>query len=251
MKRIIAALTVSASLLISPLFADNAKFDTSQVQQIQNIVHQYLIKNPQVLVEASVALQKQQQDKAQQAAINAIKQNKTKIFNDPNSPTAGNTKANIVIVEFFDYQCGHCKSMAPIIENILKKNTNLKVILKEFPIFGANSQYAAKTALAAFQLNQKNYWALHNKMMGANDPLQNTTVMKLAKKCGYDQSKIKALMANKKITAEIAQNWQLAKAMQLVGTPAFIIANPAKGKYQFIGGATSQQNIEKAIKAVQ
>ena len=126
--------------------ATQTEFTPQQVKNIQKIVHDYLINNPQVLVEASQALQKQAQEKQQQYAMQAIEKNKQQLFNDPVSPVAGNPNGNVTLIEFFDYQCGHCKAMNKIIQSIVAKNKNLRVVLKELPIFGSNSQLAAKVA---------------------------------------------------------------------------------------------------------
>ena len=80
----------------------------------------------------------------------------------PTLPTAGNPDGNVVLVEFFDYQCSHCKEMQPVIDKVLSGNKNVKIIYKEFPIFGAASNYAAQMALAAAKQNK--YLEFHNAL---------------------------------------------------------------------------------------
>jgi protein-disulfide isomerase len=123
---------------------NSGSFSGDQVKQIQNVIHDYLVKNPQVLVEVSQALQAKQMKVMQSNTTKAIGNLKNAIFNDSTSPYAGNKDGNVIMVEFFDYQCGHCKDMKNVIEGLIKKNPNLKVIFKEFPIFGANSELASK-----------------------------------------------------------------------------------------------------------
>ncbi len=242
-------LTVFISLFISAtIFASPNNFTPAQTEQIQTIVHNYLIQNPQILIQVSQALQTQQIQKAQQAAITGTKQNTDKIFNDPNSPVIGNPKSNIVVVEFFDYQCPHCRDIAPVMQNILKNNPNIKIIYKEFPIFGANSQYAASAALAANQ--QGKYDAVHNALLNAPIPLTKQAVLEAVKNAGVNLTKLKKNMASNIVQNELNQNLQLAEALKLIGTPAIIVANTQTKNYQFMPGAGSEQDLQNLINKV-
>lgn len=223
-------------------------FSPSQVKDIQKIVHEYLIKNPNVLVEASQALQKQQAALAQKNAIGAIETQKQEIFNNPKTPTAGNPNGSVYLVEFFDYQCGHCKAMGPIVKSLTKNNNNVKVIFKELPIFGGASRYAAKMALASTA--QDKYYAFHNALFNVNGPLSKSKVLKIAKRVGLNVSKLKKDAEKPWVTKQLRANFRLAQQLKLVGTPAFIIGNQQLTTFRFIPGATSQTELTKQIKAV-
>ncbi|MBS0352272.1 MAG: thioredoxin domain-containing protein, partial [Proteobacteria bacterium] len=116
-------LSVSVACFGGASHNDAQSFSPNQQQQIQQIVHDYLVNNPEVLVEASQALQNKEVAKAKEDALKGINGNKSKIFNDPASPTAGNPNGNAIVVEFFDYQCVHCKEMQPTMEKLLSSNS--------------------------------------------------------------------------------------------------------------------------------
>lgn len=225
------------------------KFTQDQVKAIQGIVHDYLVKNPQVLVEASQALQAQQEKQMESAAVNAIKANKKALFDNPNSPSVGKKDAAVTLVEFFDYQCGHCRAMADIIEKITDNDKNLRVVFKELPIFGGNSKLASEAALAAMQ--QDKYYAFHNALFQASGPLSEFVIMKLAKKSGLDVKKLKADMKSAAVQAEIKANFTLAKSLKIMGTPTFVLANKDQTKFKFMPGATTKENLVKQIKALE
>lgn len=254
MKKTLSLMVLSISSALSFAAATTAStangFSPAQVQDIQKIVHQYLIQHPDVLVEASQALQAQMQAKQVQAALSAVKQNASQIFNDPASPVAGNPNGTVTLVEFFDYQCGHCKEMNTIVQAILKKDSNLRLVLKELPIFGGNSQLAAKAALAANQVDSSKYFAFHDALLSAENPMSETKVFKIAREVGYSEDQIKTIkkdMDSPVVQKQLKDNFQLAQALQLAGTPAFIIANKDQSQLRFIPGSTSAADLQKQI----
>ena len=227
---------------------NRSAFTPGQVKEIQKIIYNYLINNPEVLVKASQALEEKQTAEAQKNALAAIGTNRQQLFNDPATPTAGNPKGSVEIVEFFDYQCGHCKAMAPIVKAAVKNNTNIKVIFKELPIFGGNSRLAATAALASTK--QSKYYAFHNALFAATAPLNEQTIFKIAKQVGLNVTKLKQDMKTSWISKQIRDNFQLAQELKLMGTPAFIISNKDHTEIRFIPGATSKNNFNQQIDAV-
>lgn len=222
------------------------RFTPEQVKSIQSIVHEYLVKNPEVLLQASIALRKKMQDKQQQQSQTAIKQNVQPLFNDPNNPTAGNPQGDVILVEFFDYQCPHCKEMITTIDNIVKENKNVKIVFKEWPIFGGNSLDAAKAALAANE--QGKYFVMHNALLAAKNPLTKEKILALARKNDLNIPALKKAMDSKKIADQIKNNFTLARKLGLVGTPAFVLTNKQENTFEFIPGATTQAKLQSLIK---
>lgn len=234
---------------ISPAYASD-EFDAKQETAIQQIIRNYLITNPEVLVEASKALQKKQLDMMQTNAMQGIIDNKSLIFSADNDPLAGNAQGDITIVEFFDYQCPHCIEMMPVINTVIRTNPNVRVIFKEFPIFGNVSDFASRAALAANE--QGKYFAFHDAIMNAKKRLSKDIILQVAKNTGLDIEQLQKDMNSDKITATLKNNRDLAKALELVGTPAFVVGptNPENVSGQnttFISGQATEAILQDAI----
>ncbi|CEG60256.1 27 kDa outer membrane protein [Legionella micdadei] len=230
---------------------NNGTMPDAQKKQIEQVIHDYLINNPEVLLEASQALQQKQQQAMQVQAQAAIQENASQIFNDKLA-VAGNPKGNVTLVEFFDYQCIHCKKMAPVISNLVKQNPNLRVVYKEFPIFGKSSDSASRAALAAAM--QGKYLAMHDALIKQENRLNDQVIMDTAKSLGLDMTKFKTDMSSQTVNDALDSNRQLAEKLHLMGTPAFIIAATSDGKLKdgstpaFIPGAASEESLQELVK---
>lgn len=245
-----SSLLAIACASTSALAADqiSSQLSPEQTKEIQKVIHDYLISNPQVLVEASQALQQQQMSKMQEVAQKGISKNAKDLFDNPNSPVAGNAKGNATLIEFMDYQCGHCKEMSPIIDQIVQADPQLRVVIKEFPIFGETSEFAAKAALAS--VKQGKFWPFHLALMKDENPLSHDEVLKIAKSVGIDTDKLQNDMKDAAIMDQLKDNFKLAQELGLMGTPALVVGNQGGTKTAFVPGTTSKGNLEQLIAQV-
>ena len=220
------ALFFILSTFLSVSYAENssANFSSAQQQAIQKIVHDYLVNNPQVLVEVAQSLQKQEQDKWKKTAEKTVPEIATKLFNDKFAPVAGNPNGDVTMVEFFDYQCPHCKEMSAFVQDLMAKDKNLRVVFKVLPIFGDDSKVDAKAALAAYVQSPAKFLAFHEALMKLNVPLTKEVVLKVAGQVGLNVTQLQADMKNPAWNVEISENNALAKKLNLTGTPAFVMA---------------------------
>lgn len=159
--------------------------------------------------------------KSQKQAQGAIEANRAQLVNSRQSPTVGNPKGSVTLIEFFDYQCVHCRRLAPSIAALVDKDPNLRVVYKEFPIFGKDSEFATRAALAANM--QGKYSAFHNALMGSTKPLTNEQVLALAKQAKLNIRRLKKDMHSPAVDKEIKDNRALAQALNIAVTPSLII----------------------------
>lgn len=253
MKRLL--ILFAAVAFVSSVSA--AQFSKAEKTEIQTIVHDYLVKNPQILVQMSNELQQRQYQDLQKKALKAIKANRVSLFAPDQTQVAGNPKGKVTLIELFDYQCVHCANLHKkgVLKSLIAKNPDLRVVYKEFPIFGAPSIYAAKAAMAATQQGQ--YLQMRNAIFNTGKiegKLKDSDVDAAAKKIGLNMKKYRKAMAAPKVKASIDETYKLAQALSVQGTPSFVIAptpklgNP-KGKVTFIPGLVGPAQMQQAIDA--
>lgn len=248
---LICGSTFSAETETHPAPHYHSTFTPEQIKQLDTIIHDYIVNNPHVLVEASKTLQMQQEKKMQSEARENIARNKTALFNNLDSPSIGNKEASVTLVEFFDYQCGHCRAVAPSIEKLISEDKNLHVIFKELPIFGGISDYAAKAALASAKQSGNKYYSFHTMLLTSSSPLNKENIMEIAKKTGLDIAVLNKDMDSPEIQKQLHDNMELAQALKIMGTPTFVIANKAQTKFEYIPGAASLEQLKTEIKKVE
>ena len=189
--------------------------------RIEKIIREYLINNPEVLGEAIRALQAKRKARRQTAAQASIRNNRKRIYEDPEDPVGGNPNGDVTIVEFFDYRCGFCKRVAPVVDAMLAKDNKIRIVYKEFPVLGPNSVLAAKAALASRA--QGKYLAFHKALMYAKISYDEASIMKIATSVGIDTARLKKDMRAPGIQAQITKIRALARSLSIRGTPAFVI----------------------------
>ncbi|MBK4216221.1 DsbA family protein [Paracoccus caeni] len=144
---------------------------------------------------------------------------------DPTSPVLGNPEGNITLVEFFDYNCPHCRKMVNVVQQIVSSDPELRVVYREWPVFGPGSEFAAQASLAS--LNQGKYWQFHQGLLLMRDRAEEPSVMRIARRVGLDEAKLRADMQAQNVTDHIANSAELADHMGLMGTPTFMCGDEA------------------------
>ena len=207
--------------IVMPMAAFAQTASTPDKQAIEKIVREYILKNPELVIEAIELFQEKQQVAEEEAKANALSARTDQIYSDPATPTSGEANAGVTIVEFFDYQCPYCRSMSRTLLDIVDAKEDVRIVWKEFPILGEDSVFAARAALAAGM--QGRYLDLHRTLMITRSRLSQDWVMTLAEGIGLDVEKLKQDMGSTEITQQIGANLDLARQLGIRGTPAFII----------------------------
>lgn len=252
----LACLLASSAALSAPA-TDNTG-NTAQKKQVEGIVHDYILQNPDIVIQ-SLQNYQQKQIAEQTQKFEKIQKNSpkfaTQLFHQATDPVAGNPNGTVTLVEFFDYQCPHCIDMAAVIEGLIKTNPNLRVVLKEFPIRGAMSELATRAALAAQK--QGKYFPLHLALMSSKtEPLTENTIYDLAKAAGLNVDQLKVDMKDKSVDQQIKANYQLAKDLQIMFTPVVFIsksnvtANTKPEAIAFIPGQVSPAQLAAVVKKI-
>jgi protein-disulfide isomerase len=145
------------------------------------------------------------------------------VLRDPEIPALGNPQGDLTVVEYFDYQCPYCKKLAPEITQLIHEDGKIRLVLKDWPIFGAVSKSAAQLALAAKYQNK--YQEAHDALIGATERLSETNIPDLLTKAGVDVEKAKQdLQAHQKTIDDLLfRNGDQADAFGFEGTPSFIV----------------------------
>ena len=223
-----------------PSAADEA-FDPAQVEQIERIIEDYLIENPEVISRALRRLEEKQRVAQQARVRKALASLRHEIFDDPAAPIAGNLNGNVTVVEFFDYRCGYCKRVLNPMLKAVANDGMVRLVFKEFPTLGAVSYFAARAALASREQNK--YQEFHIALMGTKAELSEAIVFELARQVGLDTARLREDMEAPGIKAEIRQNYMLADALEIEGTPAFVIGD------EVIRGAIDLNTLRQLITA--
>lgn len=222
-KFALAALLTAATLCVHGAAIAADALSADQKKAVEDVVRQYILDHPEVLIESMRRMEQKQKEREKAKVTKAIKSRRKELFEDPDTPFAGPADGDVVIVEFFDYNCGVCKRVLPIIQKMLKTDPKVKLVYKEWPILGPGSITAARAALAS--RNQGKYVEFHNAMMAANGRLTKNSIMALATGVGIDPVKLENDMKDRKIDAILSRNLALADELTLNGTPSFIVGN--------------------------
>jgi protein-disulfide isomerase len=196
-------------------------FNPDQRRAIEWIVKDYLINNPEVMMEIQASLEAKMEKLQNERMASAIKENAAELFKNASAPIAGNPKGDVTVIEFFDYNCGYCKKALGGLAQLMEKDRNVKVVLKEFPILSKGSEEAARVALAA--RNQGKYWEFHRAMLETPGQANEAVALRVAEKVGLDIARLKREMASPEIKKELDQVRSLAQKMGIQGTPHFLV----------------------------
>jgi protein-disulfide isomerase len=202
-------------------------------------IREYLMANPEVLVEAMQELERKQDSQRDAQAQKGVHENQAELYRDPDSPVGGSPNGDVTIVEFNDYQCPYCKRAYQAVKSVVGSDPKVKIVYKDIPILGEASRIAALAALASAR--QGKHGSVHAALMEYTGKLDRDKILELAVGVGVDRAQLEKDMDDPRLKGIIDRNMALASALGVRGTPAFVV-----GK-QFVPGAIDAATLKQLI----
>ena len=206
---------------------------------IQQVIHDYILAHPEVLIESLQAAKSRQENQRAAAIKSLIQASKKELMEDPQAPIFGNPAGDVTVVEFFDYRCPYCRQMDPLLRNLVHDDPGVRIVQKELPILGPQSVFAARVALAANK--QGKHLQFHEALMAKRSNFDEASILEVAETVGLNVARLKTDMASPDVDAEILKGAQIAKELRLTGTPAFIVGS------ELIPGATNFETLKALV----
>jgi protein-disulfide isomerase len=196
-------------------------------ENVKKIVREVIMAEPKLIMES---VQKFQIDQQKQQAANASEALKDKairelVYNDPNAAHHGPKDSKRVVAEFFDYNCGACKMMFKSIDELVKKDKDVRVVFHEYPIFGPVSDANSKLGFAVNRLYEDKYYEFHTKLMTHQGRVDEKIILDYAKELGMDPEKLKAEAAKKEVADLLVAARELGAKLNIQGTPTLAIGD--------------------------
>lgn len=217
------------------------QLSTQSKEEIGEIVREYILENPEIILEAIEILQAREEQQQASNDQSKLADLQPMLLNNSTDPVGGNPEGTITIVEFFDYNCGYCKRSSSVLQQLVANNDNLRVVFKEWPILSESSAVAARIALATNIAYPDRYEELHHALLSASSIRSANDVWFIVGKLGLDKSKIEPLLNSPEVNSHIQQTGSLAQALGITGTPAFIVGD------HVLKGAYPLEDIQRAI----
>lgn len=201
------------------VFLSNSVFS----ENIDDKVKEFILKNPEVIIQSLQNYEKQLESKKNNENKEIIKNNYNEIFNSRNNLYDGNYSSKKVIVEFFDYNCSYCKRAHNDIKALLEKKKGFKVIYKNFPILSDFSIELAKYAIIISEIDHKKFLKFHNELLNSKGLIKKKKLLEILKKIDVDEQFLTQKLNDPIIEKKLELDINLAKKLNLRGTPAFVI----------------------------
>jgi protein-disulfide isomerase len=193
-------------------------------ETLNPLIESYLMSDPKILQRMSVALDTTLQAEERSQATTAIASMQEAIFNDPGQVVLGNPQGDVTLVEFFDYNCGYCRAALPDMATLLAEDPNLRVVLKEFPILSNESIDAARVAVLVGDADV-DYWTFHETLFTSRSQVDKQVALAAAADLGLSPVALELDMGTEAVAKTIQTSYEIARALNITGTPTYIIGN--------------------------
>jgi protein-disulfide isomerase len=206
--------------------------DPAGKAQFDARVKEAVLANPDIIPEAINRLQQREVEKL-------LASNRKAIETPYAGAWAGAKQADVVLVEFFDFNCPYCRQSSADVERLLNEDPNLKVVFRDMPVLGPDSERFARAGLSAAE--QGRYLRFYRDVFKGQGALTQERLIRHVRAAGLDEARVATDLSSKAVAAEIEKNLGLGRALGLTGTPSYVVGN------RILSGAVGYDELKKAI----
>ncbi|WMS42544.1 DsbA family protein [Acuticoccus sp. MNP-M23] len=195
---------------------------------VEEIVRDYILTNPELLEEAYTILQQRRQAEQDAAVVTSLQTYRDALENSPHGAIMGNPDGDVTLVEFFDYNCGYCKRAMEDLERLIADDPNLRVVMKEFPVLGPPSVEAAAVSVLVNEMKPEAYPEFHDRLLSEGtpaNPANGELALSIAEEMGLPRDELAGKLRSEAVRSAMQESYDIAKALGLSGTPAYVIGN--------------------------
>ncbi|MBA3519841.1 MAG: DsbA family protein [Rhizobiales bacterium] len=221
MPKLRAACAILAAFLLAAPAA--AELNPEQKGEIEAVIRDYLIANPEVIEEAINALRAKREAETVASQTKMIEERQHLIFDSEHQMVLGNPAGAITLVEFFDYNCGYCKRAVPDMNALMEANPDLRIVMKEFPILSEGSVQAARVSVAVKDLSPERFLEFHSELFSRPGQADGGKALEIARDLGLDTEALQAAVNRDDVTRNLQEVQQLAQTLGISGTPSYVI----------------------------
>ena len=237
--------TTTVALLIgltlgTPAIAQDAP--TFGGPEFDKAVRDYLVANPELLEEMQAALEAKREAKLQEQQVAALAEMEDRIFRSEDDLVLGNPDGDVTVVEFYDYNCGVCRSALSDMQEVVERDPNVRFVLKEWPILGPASMEAHMVSRAVAQVAPDRYGEFHLSLLGSDVRANGDNAIALAERMGLDAEAIRAKMDEQQTIAPLQEAYEIADALGITGTPSYVVRDEVR--FGAIGADALQELID-------
>lgn len=219
-------------------------FDDVERQEIETVVREYLLREPQVLVEVLGALEEQRALETAGAQAEAIAAAGPELTASPEGTVLGNPDGDVTIVEFFDYNCGFCQRAHADMAQLIESDPQLRFVLKESPVLGPQSEEATRISLAVRELAPERYAEFHSQLLMQAGPANEAEALRIAGEMGLEETELRKTSRSPAVVSALQESARLLAALQITGTPSYVVGG------ELVAGAVGAQALAERVSNV-
>lgn len=239
-----ARILISALLLAWAVASPaRAEMKADEKREIERIVRDYILQNPEIVEKALVALEAQRREAAAEEKAGKIAELKDTILNSRHQAVLGNPNGRITLVEFFDYNCGYCKRALNDMLALMESDPDLRVVMKEFPILSDGSIEAARISIAVKDLKPDLYLDYHRELLARGGTANRQKAISIAKELGLDTDALMKAADDSSVTENLQEVQMLAQALGISGTPSYVVGG------ELVPGAVGFDRLQTMIQS--